>query len=535
MSVTLAELLKLPSLSNATVLGGHNCLNKPVFSINVLECTAVTHVRERLLSNIAFLGGELVITAFSDIKDDVEAQCTNLRRLAEVGEIGVILYYVGILMPKVDPKLIETADRLDFALICMPENRFDLRYSEVISEVMEAIIKAQMTDDRFQTEIIERMSRLPVYQRNINSALQMISDRVRATLFLTDVAGHALNSVFWPRALSFSVEKIIQLLDDSPTVLIDEQMFYVSHLTLSGTGGPKLVLYLLRQTSPLKKGEVSQAAEVIQVALNLWSSNHGYSALPELVRAILQDEPLKMKRIANAFQVDVESIDSMWVVTPCGSQQPDGKLQRFTLSLVRDELSHLCGTIVADIYDENVIAMTSSPAQKEEMMTLAEYFSLKLEQAGIPATVSVCLNLENTAAFRSAYLLIEEAITTARTIYPEAQIFTLQMIQFAADCQRLLEQGAGAAQTCMELIDGLRHDPACVRSSLLETLTVYLLDAESDLERTADRLFLHKNTIKYRLQKIAERLGFSIGRLPETLQLYRAVALHRILLTRYDS
>mgnify|MGYP000986531302 CR=1 FL=1 len=535
MSVTLAELLKLPSLSNATVLAGQNSLSKSVFSINVLECTAVTHVRERLLSNIAFLGGELVITAFSDVKDDVEAQCINIRRLAEVGEIGIILYYVGILVPKVDPRLIETANQLDFALICMPENRFDLRYSEVISEVMEAIVKDQMTDAHFQTEIIERMSRLPVYQRNINSALQMISDRIKATLVLTDIAGHVLNSIFWPRTLSFQVESIVNLLDDSLQIVLDGQTFYVSNLTLTGTSGPRLVLYLLRQTAPLRKDEISQAAEVIQVALNLWSSNHGYSALPELVRAILQDEPLKMKRIATAFQVDVESIDSMWVVTPCGVQQPDDRLQRFTLSLIRDELSHLCNTIVGDIYGQNVVAMTDSPADKGEMRTLAEYFSLKLEQAGIPATVSICLNLESTAVFRTSYLLIEEAIATARTIYPAAQIFTLQMMQFAADCQRLLEKGEEAAQMHMEVISGLRHDPACIRASLLETLTIYLLDAENNLEKAADRLFLHKNTIKYRLQRVTERLGFSIGSLPETLQLYRAVALHRILLTRYDT
>lgn len=36
--------------------------------------------------------------------------------------------------------------------------------------------------------------------------------------------------------------------------------------------------------------------------------------MSELVRAILRDEPLKMRRLADIFHVDVASIHSMWVL-----------------------------------------------------------------------------------------------------------------------------------------------------------------------------------------------------------------------------
>ena len=63
-----------------------------------------------------------VITAFSSVADSVDAQCDNVRYLAAAGEVGLILYYVGIILPRVDERLVRLADELGFVLICMPEN-----------------------------------------------------------------------------------------------------------------------------------------------------------------------------------------------------------------------------------------------------------------------------------------------------------------------------------------------------------------------------------------------------------------------------
>ena len=83
-----------------------------------------------------FLNNGLIITAFTSVKDDVEAQCNAIRRLYEVGEVGIILYYVGIYLPRVDQRLIDVADDLAFPIIVMPENSYALRYNEVSEDIM---------------------------------------------------------------------------------------------------------------------------------------------------------------------------------------------------------------------------------------------------------------------------------------------------------------------------------------------------------------------------------------------------------------
>ena len=63
---------------------------------------------------------------------------------------------------------------------------------------------------------------------------------------------------------------------------------------------------------------------------------------------------------------------------------------------------------------------------------------------------------------------------------------------------------------------------------LLATLECFLLDAEMSITRTAEKLYVHKNTIKYRIQRIADRLGFIPGTFPDTLPVYTACALNRL-------
>ena len=70
---------------------------------------------------------------------------------------------------------------------------------------------------------------------------------------------------------------------------------------------------------------------------------------------------------------------------------------------------------------------------------------------------------------------------------------------------------------------------------LLNTVCVYLLDCDSSVTRTAQALFLHINTIKYRLQRISDLLGYRIGKMPETIELYRSAAIYRLLHAQHEA
>ena len=73
------------------------------------------------------------------------------------------------------------------------------------------------------------------------------------------------------------------------------------------------------------------------------------------------------------------------------------------------------------------------------------------------------------------------------------------------------------------------------QQELLNTACVYLLDCDSSVTRTAQALFLHINTIKYRLQRISDLLGYRLGKMPETIELYRSAAIYRLLHAQHEA
>ena len=76
----------------------------------------------------------------------------------------------------------------------------------------------------------------------------------------------------------------------------------------------------------------------------------------------------------------------------------------------------------------------------------------------------------------------------------------------------------------LRLLSGLRNASA----ELIPTLTAYLLDAGSSMTETARLLYVHLNTVKYRLRQVQKLTGFSPTQLPGAYSLYITAAINRL-------
>ena len=529
MSVTVEDLLRLPSLRGAELVAGQGAGKKLVSSISVLEYADPSVLQAELFRNNEFFGSEIVITGFMNIPRDVEAQCANLRRLADAGEVGLILFYVGVFMPEVDPRLMALADEKDFALIVMPRGRMDLRYSDVICEVMEAIFKDQNDSGLLVSDILGRTALLPEHQRTLDTVLKLLSDRLRATVLLTDGALRPLNAVPWPRAEDTRLPEALRSLEAPPvsggapgSLQSEGRSYTVYRQTLSS--GPALELFLLKEGAPLPPDLVRRAGEVVHLASSIWSQGHGRVVMSELVRAIFRDEPVKMRRLAELFHVDVASMHAMWVLR-CGRSDPQ-TFQAEGLELVRKLLEGRCSAVVADCYEGDVVAFLAWKGRLDEMRDLAEDCCARLEAAGLDGRLIVGQNLATTADVRRGYLTIRASEADALRIWPGRRWFSLEEIAFTAGCREILQQGEAEVQRRTALLQWLRTG---TETDLVGTLAVYFLDAAGSLTDAAARLFVHKNTVKYRIQQAEQRLGYPVDKLPEAVALYTACALERLL------
>lgn len=531
MSVTVEDLLGLPSLRRAKVLGGHRGLSKIVSSISVLESTDPGVLVDEVFPQGEFFGSEIVITGFLNSVDNVPLQLANIRRLAEGGEVGLIVFYVGVYLPRIDQRLIDLANELDFVLISMPEGEATLRYGEVINDVMDCIYRDREQNSSIVLDILARVSALPKHLQTVNTALKMLSDRISASVLLCDSAFNILNLVAWPRGYDADIICGIKAMRSYPENGSSDACMFVPdsrvyRLSLGTDSGQHMELLLIKAGLPLDAATLGQVLDATRVCINIWGRKHGDIAIHELVRAILQDEPMKMRRLAEIFHVDVAAIHEMWIVQS-GAEDAKAKLND-ALPALRECFAGFTGSLIMDVYGGRLLIFMRTPISQQE----AERLSASVIDTVTPqlndSTLCRCSGLQSTADVRAAYLSCKESLADAMDIYPRRRMFTIGDLCFAKDCRTLIQGSEAALGDCLDPLSPVQKDNE--ELDLAETLAVFLLDADSSVTMTSELLYLHKNTVKYRIRRISNLLGHKPDKMPEMLELYKACAVRRLLL-----
>lgn len=520
MGVTVSNLLKLPSLVNAKVVAGKGGLEKIVSSVSVLETMEYDLIDDHAYPNDEFNGSEIVITGFLNGADDVEAQYNSVKRLALSGEAGLIIYYVGVIVKKIDPSIIQLADELDFPIICMPENEFNLRYGEAISDIMGLIVRDQVSGDSMIITLLESISRLSPHQQNVGTMIRLISSRLSASVVLMTDKRRTLYESAWPSELTGihkSIEMLsLEVLESSPVPFteIEDALLYKEDINVFGTG---YQLYLVHVGEPITSMMLQQAVEGVQIALKLWGGTEGESVAAEIVEAILTDQPLKMRSLSAMFHLDINAVDSMWVI--------NGKdLTSENAGTVIEEARKFCGTVCADLYRESIVLFTDTIRKRADIDALKTNIETVLNKS---VQISFFTNLKTTSEVRTAYLLNEESWHDAVKMMPEKNFYVRGDIEFAKECRHIIENGDESVSEYLSVFDAIAERTAS--ADFIETLCVFLLDAQSNVQSTSDKMFVHKNTIKYRIKTISDCLGFSVGTMPESEKLYKACGIRRLM------
>jgi DNA-binding PucR family transcriptional regulator len=87
---------------------------------------------------------------------------------------------------------------------------------------------------------------------------------------------------------------------------------------------------------------------------------------------------------------------------------------------------------------------------------------------------------------------------------------------------------AGDGHARRQLVASVYQPLVAAGSGLLETLTAYL-DVSGSIEATGRILFVHPNTVRYRLRRIAEVTGLSPAEARDAYTLRIALTLGRLL------
>jgi DNA-binding PucR family transcriptional regulator len=521
LSVRVKDLLKLPSLREAKVLSGTSQLSASVSSLSFLEVSDMTLFSEKFQQLNEYHTGELLIGSFCDIRDDVTKQCEAVRRLHELGEIGIILYYVGIVLPEVADEVLQVADSLGFIIIQMPPNNAALRYSEVIYEVMKLLLSKNKTET-FATELLAKLSVLPEQSRNVETALKVLSDFLKVHLVVTSYTDDILNQVSWPRNSKLSLADIVRkyLTNFQKQQVTAGNVYYIHVQKLQQQNGQALKLFFVCEEENLTTFEIEQAVEVLQMALNLWGKNYDEVSEQALVRAIVHDENEKSYQLAKKLAIDIDAIETMWLLPLWEKKVP--------LTNVREDLKnylqHYYQTTIIQLVDNCLVVLLGNHLPRQsEFFVSKEYLQVSSYQSAFNRII-VCPKLTNMAEIRTLYQITETAAPFLKRVYPKRQVLAITEIKTVFQVMQHLKDGQEQLQAALAILQPILTD-----EDYMVTLGTFLLDASSDFKKCGELLFVHKNTVKYRIRKISERLGYDMTNPAEAYEIYLALILYRLI------
>jgi DNA-binding PucR family transcriptional regulator len=510
-------------------------------SISVLEYAELD-----MLQDIFFVGNELAITAFISIKDDVDKQCSALVRLKEVGIVGIILYYVGVFIPELDQRVIDTAEEVGLPLIVMPQNEKDFRYGEVLSEVDRAIYDDQQAEHDYVFPILEIVSQLKDRQRTLNTVLRLLSDRLNITFLLTDSEVELLETASWPMSRT---ENYIGLLQHYKAIsqtssgldvfeyAEDGKTLHVRRQPIRLANGVNLNLFAVSVQAEPSHRDLIQSAEIISLFCATWNVSLQMENRDMILPAIIKGEHLLVRKLTMRYGLDLGKFSTLWVVKNGGGQREKtakGQEGRFEAeriaSCVRVYLNDQKKNALAAVINDTAVALLEASQYLDldaDLDTGFVNYSDAAMKNGETTILLTANRLADASSIQDIYHSFAERENELRAIYPDRRVFNKHHLAFAKKCHSIVAEGDAFVQEYTSLLAPLTE--ANHSDSLITTLSVYLLDADRNLQSTATSLFLHGSSIKYRIGACKKLLGININTMPDAYDLYLAVALMRLI------
>ena len=505
MSITIKDCLNLPSLSLGKVIAGKKGLDNIVTTISVLEFND-TDDPDITTPN------ELLISALYCVKDDVDAQCRLIEKAKRSGDVGLILFYSDAVLASVDEKVIKIADFLHFPIILMPEKDMGLKYSDVISDVMEAIFMDRKAKNYFVSDTTYRLSQSPEKDRTPYMVLRLASNYAKASFFLCDHKENLIAASFWPVAnhMDFNEVQILYKHHDDPSLR-------TYRVDFSDKNGTQLALYTVTQNTRLNTSILNEVVEVIQLFSLLWNYNLDLHSPEALLPPLLEGDLERVEFICKKNNVDLTRYNELQILqTPADAP--------ITAKRMRDIFAELKIPCVLDSFGNYTVALYENVDPVKNSMLDIDLQSYMLSEKVTPFSSVLHSNnmVEDAPSF---YQMFTSNIGSLKKIYPRKEIFNYSDILFVNRVLSIFTSVDRDSKYYTDLLAPLVKDSD---TELLPTLLTYLLDANAEVKATSEMLFVHRNTVLYRLNKIRSLLNCNLNDLPQSYDIYVAAAIKRL-------
>ncbi|EPF08880.1 PucR family transcriptional regulator [Bacillus cereus] len=526
----LYDIMKIPIFDQAKLIAGHKGVEQEVYTVNMMDAPDIIHFLKR---------NELLVTSAYHFKDDMYALRELIIQMKKQGCTALGIKTKRFLQ-EIPEDIISLADEIYFPIIELP---FDIGLGDLVNQTLSYILDMRTNELHQAMQIHQQFSNHIISGKGINMILENLSSLIQLPVVLLDYHLRPISEHNNTKASIQSLKKFfingrklpLSTIEIVTFSLLTKTRDTVSIFPIYTQNNQYSYLVIDGFISPLNRSmvlAVEQAANVLAFELIKEHSLRQYSRriqdefFTNVINSVFstQDEIINLGKEFNL------SFDQKYI---CIIGKID--IKEFTMSfmeyqeekdliydLIEEELNSYTANVHLFIKDDMYVLLVNCDGiwrqtEKERMISLLKNIQVKIYtyfqksiSFGIANSSEQLLHIshsfkEATDAFYYGEISGSKEFIE---IYQAKEISAILRMIPQEQLKKFYES------TLHSLANENEKDHAV----LLHTLSVYL-ETHCAISETAKRLFLHRNTVIYRLEKCEEILGRNIKDPNETLQL----------------
>ena len=533
----LQDLLDNGPLKKAKLLTNNSSLDRTINFVLILEVPEATKWLR---------GNELLLTSGYVFKDNKELGKKLVDNFAKKG-VSALAIKPGQYIKEVPADLIEYAGKVNFPLIEIPS---DMPYSEIMRPIFEILINKQYFQLKKVHEIHSQFFDLLLNNENIDKVALLLSKLINNPVIILDncgnIRGHSL------------------LANENQDILtIVQRIFFHNSYELEQA----YFFYEKERNIEIELSGLTFTCKIIKVEANMYQS--GYIFIIELNKQLDKEDimavqqatmiaAVKFNKEKAIFEAEIKLGSELFEDLIFGNCKDPESIQRrasylnFNLfqnkvvfiitfvfrKLMKDE--HIFHNIVENIfntvheclknYSGGVLLINKSSRIFGLIGTEnKEIFLNKLEELSELLTKKFQKQIDFLISVGSEY----SELKSLKTSYEEALLASKVCLNFDNkinfyDESRILKllfemrNSTTLKNLYSETLEPLLKYDAANGTELVKTLEVFF-NNNCNIRKTAETLFIHNNSVVYRLRKIENISGFDLKNIDDKLNLQVAL------------
>lgn len=491
MIVRVLDLKSLYSLKKSRIIAGEGGKYREVNGATILEITGGnTETSLRLLKESA-KPRDVMITSFYNIKGDVDAQLNIIRTLAELDVSALIVFYYGHIVQSFDDRVIELCEKFEFPLFVLDYAKtIDVTYENVISEIFEVLNR---NDDSHYRKAVSKIWAVWQEDGEVGSALKALAEMSDTEIAVLSAASqNVLASTSSPDDMK------------AGDGYIHKVNYHNNHINV----------HILIKSRTKEERVRNWVVSCIKLCIDVYGKQLTRSDDDEIIRRIVKGS---MNEDITLFPD--EYIIKCWqiiMIEDSARSMVDGLLGYISDYPVR---------VINGAYNELRIFIIGQKSEYESspMQVVNDGFT----------DDSSCKVIEIIGVKKKTEMmwLLKKGVESFDSVFKvyDGRIISKFQLKNYIKCRELMKEPCGT-DAAVGMLEPLVEYDADNNGSLLETLEKYMLDCNQDYRNTADCMYIHVNTVQYRVKRALEIIGINYKVSVEMYTLYDSLVIHRLMM-----